>query len=76
MVPAVLLVPAVWRMLARTALPSMLLSITSDLLTGESPVYLDTDTLTFQPQKQSDQGELIFGNTSNYSLIYIDIYLY
>ena len=74
MVPVVLML--VRRMLARTALPSMLLSITSDLLTGESPVYLDTDTLTFQPEIQSDQGELIFGNTSNYSLIYIDIYLY
>ena len=74
LVPVVLML--VRRMLARTALPSMLLSISSDLLTGESPVYLDTDTLTFQPQKQSDQGELIFGNTSNYSLIYIDICIY
>ena len=73
LVPAVLML--VRRMLARTALPSMLLSISSDLLTGESPVYLDTDTLTFQPEIQSDQGELIFWN-SYYTLIYIYIYTY
>ena len=76
---AELLVPAVRmlvrRMLARTALPSMLLSITSDLLTGESPVYLDTDTLTIQPQKQWWQGidllELLL-----HPDMYIFIYLY